>query len=86
MERKFLWGEPRSHYSVFVGFGDKYTSSVPLVLNPTESHISPQFHIIFDDLFLTVILQVESDKPPLEWNDLCVTRHYQIHFDDSDSL
>ena len=76
--------KPRSHRSVFLGFGDKYASSVPLVLNPAISHISPQFHIIFKDLFSTVILQLESDEPPKEWNDLCISSRYQTDFDDND--
>ena len=78
--------KPRSRRGVFLGFGDKYASSVPLVLNPATSHISPQFHVIFDDLFSTVISQLESDEPPLEWNDLCVTSRYQTNFDDNDPV
>jgi hypothetical protein len=50
--------KPRSRRGVFLGFGDKYASSVPLVLNPTTSHISPQFHVVFDDYFSTVISQL----------------------------
>ena len=78
--------KPRSRRGVFLGFGEKYASSVPLVLNPTTSHISPQFHVIFDDLFSTVISQAESDEPPMEWDDLCITSRFQTHFDDGDPV
>ena len=84
--KKIPQWKPRSHRGVFLGFGKKYASSVPLVLNPTTSHISPQFHVILNDLFLTVISKVESDKPPLEWDDLCITRSFQTHFDNSDPV
>lgn len=58
--------------------------SVPLILNPTTNHISPQFHVIFDDLFSTVISQLEYKEPPKEWNDLCITSCYQPFFGNHD--
>ncbi len=37
-----------------LGFSDLHSSQVPLVLNIATGHISPQFHVIFDDKFETV--------------------------------
>jgi hypothetical protein len=43
------------HVSAFsLGFSDLHSSQVPLVLNVESKHISPQFHVIFDDKFETV--------------------------------
>jgi hypothetical protein len=81
--KKVPWWKPTSCCIVLLGFEDKYASSDPLVLNPATSHISPQFHIIIDDLFSTVISQLESDEPPKEWNDLCITSCYQTNFNDN---
>lgn len=38
---------------VFVGFSPDHSTNVPLVYNPKTQHISPQFHVIFDDHFST---------------------------------
>jgi hypothetical protein len=76
--------QPRSRRGVFLGLASKYASSVPLVLNPSTLYISPQFHVVFDDLFTTVISQAVDDLPPAEWTDLCITSRYQTDFDDSD--
>lgn len=45
---------PRARLGLFLGFLDLHSSLVPLVLNVETGHITPQFHIIFDDKFKTV--------------------------------
>jgi hypothetical protein len=40
------------------------SSSVALVLNPRTGHVSPQFHVVFDDLFTTVSFMKKSEVPP----------------------
>ena len=47
-------------------------------------HISPQFHVIFDGLFSSVISQLKSDESPKEWNDLSIISKYQKNLDDED--
>jgi hypothetical protein len=78
--------KPRSRRGVFLGLASRYASSVPLVLNPNTSHIFPQFHVIFDDLFTTVLSQSQEDEPPKEWEELCITSRYQSTFDDNDPI
>eukprot|EP00956_Cyclotella_meneghiniana_P008409 scaffold11297_cov41-Cyclotella_meneghiniana.AAC.1 len=39
---------------VFVGFSPDHSTNVPPVYNPKTQHISPQYHVIFDDHFTTV--------------------------------
>ena len=41
---------PRSTCNVNLGFYDKHGSSVPSFLNPQTKYITPQFHIVFDNL------------------------------------
>ena len=38
----------------FVGFSDEHSSMVANVRHLTTGYISPQFHVVFDDLFETV--------------------------------
>ena len=44
----------RARQGIFVGFSTKHSSTVPLIFNPTTQHISPQYHVIFDDAFSSV--------------------------------
>ena len=39
---------------MFVGFSLVHSSLVPLVLNVDTCKISPQYHVVFDDTFITV--------------------------------
>ncbi len=44
----------RAHLGQFVGFLDEHSSMVAYVGHLTTGYISPQFHVVFDDLFETV--------------------------------
>ena len=46
--------EPRARRGIFVGYSTVHSSDVPLVLNLQTGHISPQYHVVFDDSFSTV--------------------------------
>ena len=79
--------KPRSRRAVFLWLSPQYASTVPLVLNPATSHISPQFHVIFDDLFSTVVSTLESsEEPPIQWEDLCIKHRYQVEFEENDPV
>ena len=43
--------EPHSISGIYLGHSQLYAGSVPLVLNQATHHVSPQFHIVFDDEF-----------------------------------
>ena len=47
------WNE-RSRLGVYLGPSPNYARSIALVLNPRTGHVSPQFHVKFDDFFETV--------------------------------
>ena len=44
----------KARQGVFVGYSTEHSSTVALVYNPSTQHISPQYHVIFDDAFATV--------------------------------
>jgi hypothetical protein len=57
---------------------------VALVLNPRTGHVSPQYHVVFDDQFTTVPFMGENEVPP-NWAQLVenstekVTKeHYEL--------
>ena len=61
--------EPRSRIGVYLGHSPFHAGSVALVWNPTTGHVSPQYHVVFDDDFTTVSY-VEAGTVPPNWVDL----------------
>jgi len=61
--------DPRSRLGIYVGHSPSHAGSVALVLNPKTGHVSPQYHIIFDDNFTTVPYMNENQVPP-NWSNL----------------
>ena len=45
----------------FLGFSDEHSSLVVNVRNLSTGYISPQFHLVFGDLFETVVCLGEDD-------------------------
>lgn len=72
--------EPRSRRAQFVGLSSHHASNVGLVRHLTTKNISPQFHVVYDDLFQTVY--ASADKIPEIWPDLLRYGRHQVDFDD----
>ena len=62
--------KPRSKQSIFVGLSLVHANTIPLFLFCDTLVISPQFHVVFDDWFTTVILQQVEDEAPPWWETL----------------
>ena len=61
----------RSRLGVYLGPSPKHARSVALVLNPRTGHVSPQFHVKFDDFFETVQSKdTDLDAPDPHWKYL----------------
>eukprot|EP00957_Ditylum_brightwellii_P072891 5539529-Ditylum_brightwellii.AAC.1 len=60
---------PRSRTGVYLGHSPVHTGNVALVLNLQTGHVSPQYHVVFDDKFLTVPYLQSPEIPP-NWADL----------------
>ncbi len=54
---------------IYVGRSPNHAGSVALVLNPKTGLVSPQYHVIFDDNFTTV-LHLCNDTVPENWAKL----------------
>ena len=61
--------EPRARMGIYVGRSPSHASNVALVLNPRTGHVSPQFHVVFDDDFTTVEYLRKMTVPP-HWAEL----------------
>ena len=68
--RKLPKWQPRSRRGVFLGFSRFHSSDVPLVLNLKTGYISPQYHIVFDDTFSSVVSHSVDEEPPEFWNSI----------------
>ena len=60
---------PRSRVGIYLGHSPCHAGSVALVLNPKTLHVSPQYHVVFDDNFTTVPYMKNGEIPP-HWSDL----------------
>jgi hypothetical protein len=64
--------EQRAEPVVYLGGSPKHASSISLVLDLTTAHVSPQFHLEFDDLFETVsATRQNSQAQKSSWRQLC---------------
>ena len=81
--------EPRTRTCIYLGQSLDHAQYVSLVLNPLTGHISPQYHIVYDDNFETL---ATANDPTLNvsWDrlatihtpiDLDITVSSSIHFD-----
>ena len=63
--------DPRSRAGIHLDKSTVHDHSVVLVLNPNTSHVSPQFHYVFDDQFTTVS-HMTNGMVTSNWADLVV--------------
>ena len=79
--------KPRSRRGIFLGFSRRHSSRVPLVLNTRTGHISPQFHVVFDDWFTSVIGTARNEPfDANQWTQLFADSRYHYAFDDDDPV
>ncbi len=58
--------EPQSPISVYLGHSPFHAGNMALIFNPLTGHILPQYHMVFDDNFLTIPFMDAG----LHWADL----------------
>ncbi len=68
--KKLPKSNPWACLDFFLGFSDLHSSLVPLVLNVDTGHISPQFHVIFDNKFETVASLAIGEPLDKQWADI----------------
>jgi Reverse transcriptase (RNA-dependent DNA polymerase) len=73
--------DPRSRRAQNMGFSPLHASSVALARNLVTGHISPQFHVVYDDFFETV--HSDGADPPDVWSDLIIVQSYRADIDNN---
>ena len=68
--------DPRSQRGVNMGFIKMHSTQTGLVLNLLTGSISPQYHVVFDDMFYTVMSSIVAD--PELWIRLITSRKSRI--------
>ena len=61
--------DPRARLGIYLDHSPCHAGSIALVMNPRTLHVSPQFHVVYDDDFTTVPSMRSGDIPD-NWTDL----------------
>ncbi len=61
---------PRVCLGIFLGFSSLHSSQVPIMMNVDIGKISPQFHVIFDDKFETVVSINSEESIGEQWKSI----------------
>jgi hypothetical protein len=69
--------EPRFGLGIYVGHSPSHARLVAIIFNPQTGHVSPQFHVVFDDHFTTVPFMEKNEVPP-HWAQLIKKSHEKI--------
>ena len=67
---------PRIQRGVTMGFSKIHSTQVGLVINLLTGSISPQFHVVFDDMLSTMMSSTAAD--PEVWISLFTSRNSRI--------
>jgi hypothetical protein len=62
----------KARIGVYLGASLRHSRKVALVLSLTTGHVSPQFHVVFDDLFETMRPSAGNVEPASLWQ-ACLT-------------
>ena len=68
---------PRSQQGRFMGFSRFHSTLIGLILNPRTGSISPQFHVVYDDVFSTVHSSQDLQASE-QWNKLFTSSSARI--------
>ena len=60
--------KPCSHQCMFMGLSPQHATSTPLVLNLTTRAITPQYHVVLDNWFVTIPVTSQAQNDILSQN------------------
>eukprot|EP00957_Ditylum_brightwellii_P211633 15366401-Ditylum_brightwellii.AAC.2 len=58
--------DPRARLGIFLDPSSVHVGNVHLVFNPQAGHVSPQYHVVFDDTFL-IVSHLRAGTVPALW-------------------
>jgi len=65
--------DPHARVSIYLGHSTQHAGNVALILNIMTGHVSPQYHLVFDDDFATVE-SMKQGVVPMNWDTLVQTQ------------
>ncbi len=65
-----------------LGYSDEHLSLVAKLRHLSTGHVSPQFHVFFDDLFETVICNCDNDAMVISICDGLFNRNCKLYVED----
>ena len=74
MKRKIDKWKPRCRVGIYLGPSPSHASSMHLIMSPATGHVSPQFHVTFDDFFETI--KQETQQIQYGWQSKAVPSHF----------
>ena len=77
----------RARLGQFLGFSEAHSSLVANIRNLTTGFVSPQYHVVYDDLFETIFASNDHDKELIDLicNDLFESNRDRFIDDENDS-
>jgi hypothetical protein len=76
--------DSKARIGVFVGYSHEHSSTVPLIYNPATQHISPQYHVVFDDTFSTISSFMTDIERAAKFEELFDTEAREFFIDPAD--
>ena len=73
--------EPKSAVGIYCGHSPEHAGDVALVMNLQTGHVTPQFHVVFDDGWTAVPYLNKLEAPP-NWKNLF--QHHTEHYNAAD--
>ena len=62
--------DPRSRVGAYLDHSSMHAGSVALIINPVTGYVSPQYHVVYVETFLTVSHMRYETIPPT-WDEMC---------------
>ncbi len=72
---------PRSRQGVYLGVSPEHSNTVGRILNPRTSFVSPQFHVVYDEAFMSVLSADGSEDGFAHdlWTQLFLSGHQRLN-------
>ena len=75
----------KSRLGVYLGGSSQHSPTVGRILNLKTGHISPQFHVVYDELFTSVQGKLEKEYfDPTIWSNMIQLKGLELSLDASD--
>ena len=81
--------KPKSRRGQFLGMSTRHSSTIGLIRNLHTGAVSPQFHVVYDELFTTIPLLPRDgveEPEPKNWEELLTFSRDKVETEDGDEL